>query len=473
MRTSLRICVLAAALTGCSAPRDIQPQAEARVPAAGATIAAAQPGAWPRATWWHVYGDAQLDALVEKALADSPRLAVAADRIAQARAATGSARAALQPTVRGEASSIHTHFSENEVFPPPLGGGDFWDNTAQATFSYDLDLWGRDEQQLRAALAVEQIAQFDEQGARLALTNAIVQTYAQLALQFELDDNHRAILQDQQHTLDISQRRYTAGIGTELETQEIRTSIAESRAELEQIALRIALLRNRLGALTGGGPAAGDGIRRPELHIEHAATLPSSIPAELVGRRPDVVAERWRIERADANAAVARTAFYPNINLRAFAGLVSFGFSEFFDATSQTAGIGPALTLPLYDGGRRRSELQLRTSEYDAAVHTYNATLVDALQQVADEIAALQALERIAAEREQALNAATRARELSDIAFRAGLTDSLNVLHTQTALSAQRNLLAEARYRQVVAWAELNSALGGGFEGAPIAGGAE
>src|SRR5262249_8318594 len=155
----LRIGVLAAAVAGCSAPRDIQPQAEPRAPAAGATIAAAQPGAWPRATWWRAYGDAQLDALIERALGDSPHLPAAADRIAPARAATGSARAALQPTVGGEASSIHVHYSENEVFPPPLGGGDFWDNTAQATFSYDLDLWGRDEQRLRAALAAEQVAQ--------------------------------------------------------------------------------------------------------------------------------------------------------------------------------------------------------------------------------------------------------------------------------------------------------------------------
>lgn len=462
------IVALALLLSGCIAPGARQSSSAMRRANeldAGRAIsnAAVRSETWPQSDWWKMYGDPQLDALLERALADNPRLAIAVDRIAEAQALAGHARASTLPTLRAEASSIHTHFSENEIFPPPLGGGDFWDNSAQLMLSYDLDVWGRDEKNLAAALAAVQVSRYDAQTARLILAGTIVRNYAALALQFELKDSGLAILDDRQRTLAIIQRRIAAGIGTELEAQEIITEIAAEHAELEQIDMRIALLRHTLGALTGAGPGAGDALQRPRLQLDRMVELPSSIPADLLGRRPDVVAELWRVERASDNIDVAKAAFYPNINLRAFAGLVSFGFSKFFDASSESTGVGPAISLPIFDGGNLRSGLRARTAEYDAAVHAYNATLVDALTDIANQLTTLEALQRVERERNAALNAATRAHQLALQAFAAGLTDSLNVLHTQTALSMQRSLLADVHFQQLASWAALNQALGGGL----------
>jgi outer membrane protein TolC len=175
------------------------------------------------------------------------------------------------------------------------------------------------------------------------------------------------------------------------------------------------------------------------------------------------LAERWRVERASDNVDVARAAFYPNIDLRAAAGLASLGFSKFFDATSENSTIGPAISLPIFDGGQRRSGLQARTAEYDAAVHAYNATIVDALTDIADQISTLDALRHIAQQREEARAAAARAQYLAQQAFGAGLTDSLNVLHTQSMLSTQRNFVADIHFQKIVAWTALNQALGGGL----------
>ena len=455
-------------LTGCVEPGAISPAAQlqqANQLAGGGDIAAAETrsAAWPAPDWWKSYRDPQLDRLIERALADNPRLAIATDRIAEAQASAGATRANTLPGVHGEASSIHTHFSENEIFPPPLGGGDFWDNSSQLVFAYDLDLWGRDEKALQAALAGVQISAYEEQTARLALAGSIVRSYAALALQFELRDNGAAILDDQQRTLEIVRQRIAAGIGTELEAQEVTTEIAAERAELEQIDMHIALLRHALGTLSGAGPGAGDALQRPQLQLDRVGSLPSSIPADLLGRRPDVVAERWRVERAGATVDSAKAAFYPNINLRAFAGLVSFGFSKFFDASSESIGVGPAISLPIFDGGHLRSDLQARSAEYDAAVHAYNATLLDALTDVSNQMTTINALQRIDRERSAALAAATRAHQLAVQAFRAGLTDSLNVLHTQTALSLQRNLLADVHFQQLASSAALSQSLGGGL----------
>lgn len=464
MKIGCSALLAAGLLTGC-VPHDIQPSARLQLdgPAAGTAIEHASRGDWPHADWWKAYGDPQLDALLVRALADNPRLAIAADRIRAAQAAAGVIKSATQPALRFEAASIHTHFSENEIFPPPLGGGDFWDNSAQLALSYELDIWGRDEQNLKAALAAVEIGSYEQRVAQLALTGAIVRSYVELALRFELKDNQLAILDDQRRTLDIAQRRFAAGIGTELETQEIAVEIAATRAELQQLDLQIATLRESLGALSGGGPVAGAAIARPALRLDAVATLPSAIPADLIGRRPDVVAERWRVERAADLVGVAKARFYPNINLRAFAGMVSFGFSKFFDASSANVGAGPALSVPLFDGGNLRAGLDAQTAVFDAAVHSYNATVLDALSDVSTQLVALDGLQRVRSERAAALAAATRAHELAQQAFRAGLTDSLNVLHTQTALSGQRNALAAIDSQRLAHWAALNQALGGGL----------
>lgn len=459
--------LLLTALSGCTVPTDIKPSAhlqEANTLVAGRDLQnSPAAGPWPQSAWWESFGDPQLDALIDRAIASSPRLAMAADRIKMAQVATNLAHAGTQPSVRAEAAATHIHLTENEVLPPPEGGGDFWDNSAQLAFSYELDLWGRDAKIRAGSLADEQVSRYEAQVARLALAGAIVRSYAALALQYELQDNSRAILDDQEHTLSVTQRRVAAGIGTELESQEFIADIAATRATLEQIDARITVLRHALGALSGAGPGAGDSLSRPALHTDQIAQLPTAIPADLVGRRPDVLAQRWRVERSDATIGLSKTAFYPNINLHAFAGQLSFGFSKFLDASSENTGFGPAISLPLFDAGARRDTLQLRTLEFDAAVHAYNATLIDALTDIADQIASFEALARISQQRSAALRAAERAHQLALEAFRAGLTDSLNVLHTQTTLSTQRNQLADVHFQQMTTWAALNQALGGGL----------
>ncbi len=472
---ALLLFIVCGSIAGCASTGKLPSPGHVRDPGAlspGRDLAEAElSGRWPDPEWWKAYGDPQLDALVAEALAHSPRLAVAAARIRQAEALAGVARAGTLPSAQAAGSMTRTRLSGAQVLPPPIGGSWQWNNELTVGLSYELDLWGRHRNALAGALDGVEVAAYESKAARLALVGALVRAYGGLALQLELQDSARAILQDQELARDVARRRVAAGIGTELPIRQAETRMATTRAELERLEARATALRHQLGALTGAGPGVGDGLRRPALRLDRAGALPSHLPAELVGRRPDVLAGRWRVERAAREIDVARAAFYPNVDLAAFAGLLSFGFGKLFSSDAVEAGVGPAITLPLFEGGRLRAGLAGRTAEYDAAVSEYDATVVDAVTDVADQVAALQSLGREQAERLVAVASAERAHALAMEAFRAGFGEYLDALQTEIALHSERDQVARIRYAQLEAQAALNQALGGGVvEGAaPLA----
>jgi NodT family efflux transporter outer membrane factor (OMF) lipoprotein len=182
----------------------------------------------------------------------------------------------------------------------------------------------------------------------------------------------------------------------------------------------------------------------------------------LLGRRPDVVAQRWRIEAATQDIQEAQARFYPNVSLGAFVGLQSLGLGELLNAGSRVLGIGPAISLPIFDGGRLRANLGARQAEFDAAVEQYNATLVAALHDVVDQLVSLQWLQRQAREQDEALRLAERAYALAQQRYRGQLASYLQVLAAESQLLVQRRGVIETATRQRELRLNLIRALGGG-----------
>jgi NodT family efflux transporter outer membrane factor (OMF) lipoprotein len=191
--------------------------------------------------------------------------------------------------------------------------------------------------------------------------------------------------------------------------------------------------------------------------------LPSDVPAELLGRRPDVVAQRWRIEAATQDIQEAQARFYPNVSLAAFVGLQSLGLGELLNAGSRVLGIGPAISLPIFDGGRLRANLGARQAEFDAAVEQYNATLVAALHDVVEQLVSLQWLQRQAREQDDALRLAERSHALAQQRYQGQLASYLQVLTAEGQLLAQRRGVIETATRQRELRLNLIRALGGGL----------
>jgi NodT family efflux transporter outer membrane factor (OMF) lipoprotein len=368
--------------------------------------------------------------------------------------------------VDASASADRELYSAHSTVPAPLAGNYAWKNTAMLSGSYDLDLWGRNRDALAAALDEVHMASAESQMARLTLTTAIVRSYIQLSLEYALQDSVAENLAQRQRILDITRKRRAAGLASELDVASIETTLPAGRREHEQIGESIALLRNQLAALIGKGPGDGDAIARPMLALEadRGGAVPASLPAELVGRRPDIAAQRWRIEAANARVAGARADFYPNINLAAFVGFQSLGFSHFLDSNSSMRGVTPAISLPIFEGGRLRSQLGNQTAILDGAVEQYNATVVQAMADVANavvRIASVGQQDRLA---RRALDAARRQQQLAERAYQAGMTDSLNVINAQIVLLNEQQQMAQVASKQLDNYALLMAALGGGIK---------
>jgi NodT family efflux transporter outer membrane factor (OMF) lipoprotein len=468
-KLALLACALAV-LAGCADMGNVKPQATQLKPAElnpGKAIAGASENiAWPEERWWEALHDEQLNKLVTAALSDNPNLRATLARVRQAEALTGVAKAATQPRVDASASADRELYSAHSTIPAPLAGNYAWKNTATLSGSYDLDLWGRNRDALAAALDDVHMAAAESQMARLTLETSIVRTYIQLSLEYALQDSVADNLAQRQRILDITRRRKAAGLASDLDVTSIETTLPAGRREQEQYGESIALLRNQLATLIGKGPGDGDTIARPLLTLgaTRGDGVPATLPAELVGRRPDIVAQRWRVEAAGTRIDVAKKDFYPNINLAAFAGMQSLGFGHFLDASSRMRGITPAISLPVFDGGRLRSQLGNQTAVYDGAVEQYNATVIQAMSDVANAVVKIESVRQQDELAQRALDSARRQQQLSEKAYRAGLTDTLNVINAQLTLLNEQQQMAQVASKQLDNYALLMSALGGGIK---------
>ena len=194
-----------------------------------------------------------------------------------------------------------------------------------------------------------------------------------------------------------------------------------------------------------------------------ALRLPGVLPSELLGRRPDIVAARWRVEAAGKEIHAAKAKFYPSLNLTALGGVVNSEVDQLLKSSSTFAFLGPALSLPIFDGGRLRANLDKTDAQYDLAVADYNQSVVGALREVADQVNAVRSLADQAAAQQQALNTAQAAQDLAQQRYRAGIGSYLDVLVVEEQLLVAQKRLAELQSRQILVSVKLSQALGGGF----------
>ncbi len=447
---------------GCASTAGIAPHAVPIVPAQfGLGGNGNAPAIAPE--WWAAFGDPALSGLIERALADSPSLKASAARVERATASADTARAAQGPQVTGSLDVQRQRFTANGLYPPPLAGSLQNTGTLQASGSWELDLFGRHRAALDAAIGTERAAEADRQAARVMLSSNVARTYLQLARLVEQREIAKRSLGQRDEFLGLIRQRVQAGIDTTVELRQGEGAVPETRQLLEALDEQITLTRHALAALTVQAPAALDGLT-PRLAEVRPVDVPSIVPADLLGRRADVSAARWRVEAATQDVAAARAQFYPNVNLSAFIGVSSIGLDRLLRAGSEQYGAGPAIRLPLFDAGRLRANLRGRAADLDLAVETYNAAVVDAVRDVADQLGSLRSIERQRREQVLAASAAESAYDLATQRYRAGIGSYLTVLNAETNVLNQRRTRADLEARALDGRVALIRALGGGFD---------
>ncbi|WP_424192563.1 efflux transporter outer membrane subunit [Ampullimonas aquatilis] len=454
-------------LAGCASYSGIAPVAQLQTPQQ--LGASQQDGTdWPAQDWWQQFDDPILTQLIDKALSGNPNLKLAETRISKAGAAAGLAQSSLGLQVSGDLSTERQRFSEHGIYPPPLGGNVYTLNNASLGASWEFDYFGRNQAALNAAIGNVRAAKADAQAARELLASNVARSYFALARLFEQKTIAQASLQQRQAIRELVVSRVKAGLDTNVERRQAEGSVPEIERDIAALDEQISLTRNALAALLGDGPQSTATLS-PRLAKPLATNSNTTIPADLLGRRADISAARWRVEAATQGIAEAKAAFYPNINLKAFVGLNSLGFPDWIEAGSREYGAGAALHLPIFDAGRLRAGLRGRTADVDAAIESYNMTLNEAIHDVADQLGSLQSLAIQNQQQQLASQAAEQAYDLAQQRFRAGLSTYLTVLSAQTNVLAQQRNQTDLQARLLDTRIRLIHALGGGFNEAPTA----
>lgn len=469
MRLHTLVAAVGAALilSGCVTSRGLEPQGQLTDPTtlhADRSLAKAQvsPANWPAADWWTGLGDSQLNGLIQEALKDNPDLEAAQARVRKAEAQAGAADAARDPTFGVGAGAAGAHLP-GTLLPAPVGNHFSWTKFGYGSFNWDLDLWGGKRDAWEAAVGSQRASEIDARAARIEISTNVARAYVQLGYSFTQLDVAQAELDRSRASRDLTRQRVAAGVDNQIQVKQSDTEVASAEREVAVAQRAIDSSRSALSVLLGKGPDRGLDIARPSVLTPSAVAVPANVPADLLGHRADLVAARWRVEAASKDIASAKTEFLPNVSLGILAAQVAGGSENLFASQARFWQVLPAVSLPIFDGGRRRANLAGKDADYDLAVAQYNKTLVGALNEVADDLSGLDSLGTQVEAQQRAHDAAQQAYDLSQQRFKAGVGSYLESLVVRQQLLLAEQRLAELRARQVDTSVQLIQALGGGF----------
>ena len=471
------------ALGGC-VPSGFMPSLSLRAPADDALVHTAGPGAngaWPAPDWVKQLQDPQLDDLVAEASQNNPDLQVAQARLRIAQAQlqqfdsltglTGTAGATISRARMPKPGDIADVTAGGYRVPVQIfGDPNVSPSSIFIGLNYQLDLWGKNRAATKSLMSLRDAAGVEAEQVRLTLAVAIVTVYCQLDQAYAVRDLLQQKLKISQRVTAVLRERTARGLDNAYDASD--ASIKRSRL-LEQIALndeQIKLAQLQLGVLSGRGPERGLALQRPRVGAFAGGAVPARLPADLLGRRPDIVAARLRVEAAFANADSTRAQFYPDVNLVALGGVFALTPASLFSRDSLAGSVGPAISLPIFDRDRLKAKLGADVAQADVAIGLYNKTVDDALGQVAQLVTSLQTSQTLVAQQQDAVAAAQKIVQIAADRHRRGVLMQKDVDVADLTLIDERAQMIALLGKQRTLRVALIGALGGGFDaGATVA----
>jgi NodT family efflux transporter outer membrane factor (OMF) lipoprotein len=413
--------------------------------------------------WWESFDDPQLGRLVVEGMKSNPGLETALARLRVADATLSVQRAAELPQVSADGQVLDQRFSGTSMIPPPYAGTTQWIPTVQSSLDWDLDLFGRQRAIVAMARSDSGAVGLDAAEARLILATSIAQTYIGLARQRQLIRVTHGFVKTREDALTLIRSKARFSLASEFDERTAETLLAEARqAELRATRQRD-LLIHALAALVGRGADFYPTIGAPTLALDKPPPVPDVLPADLLGRRPDLLAGQARIDAAVSGEQVARADFLPNVDLRALAGLASIGFGNFLTAGASTYGGGVAVHVPIFEGGRLRAQYRRAGADLDVAVANYNDSVLQAVRESADALTRIRSNDADVAQQDRIVAGLRDTVRLDAVRTSTGLGSKLDAIDSGfRLLEAEQervNLQAEGLTRRV----QLIAALGGGF----------
>jgi NodT family efflux transporter outer membrane factor (OMF) lipoprotein len=416
----------------------------------------------PRANWWEVFGDSELNALVERVAGANQTLAISLANYNQALALARQARAGLYPTVTANVSTNRASLPTTNALS---NNAPITSNEVSLSADWEPDLWGRVRRSVESQDASAAATRADLESTRLSLQAQVVQDYFQL----RIADAQRKLLEEavQAYTrsLELTRNRYTQGVVTRADVVQAQAQLAAAQAQYTDVDIARSQLEHAIAVLVGVAPAALTIAQKPDVAPGMTLpTVPGALPSQLLERRPDIAGAERRIAAANAQIGVAQAAWFPVLDLSGTYGRRSTTWVGLLDAPTRLWSIGASLAETIFDGGARSATVDAAKASYDASVATYRQTVLSAFQEVEDNLATLRVLENEAKYQREAVQAARESLDLTTNQYKAGTVSYLNVITAQTTLLGNQQNELNLRSRQLVATAVLIRALGGGWQ---------
>jgi NodT family efflux transporter outer membrane factor (OMF) lipoprotein len=416
-----------------------------------------------RGAWWEQFGDLQLDALEVKVDGTNQSIQAAVARLQEARAATRIARADLFPTLDVGSSATRQRVSPNS--PTYLPGHDptFNNFDLEADLSYEVDVWGRVRNAVKAARAGQQASAGDLAALELAQHAELATDYYALRSEDAVQVLLENTVDDYAKSLELTEHLYRGGAAAVADVDQARAQLEGARTLVADNELQRSQTEHAIAVLIGENPSRFNLAPNPLPQEAAPPPIEVGLPSTLLERRPDVAAAERRVAAANAQIGVARAAYFPVFSLAAAAGLDSTRPSTWLNAPSRLWAAGPSGLLTVFDAGRHRAQSAQAHAQYDEQVANYRNTVLTAYQEVEDNLAAMHRLEQEGRSEAAAVTATAKALEQARYRYKAGLVTYLEVSTTETiALQAQlirANILARHMQASVL----LVKALGGGW----------
>ena len=417
-----------------------------------------------RGPWWKLFRDAKLDELEALVDVDNQGLRAAAAQLAQARALVGVARADYYPalTTGTGVGVTQTHVSQNRALFIPGAKINYTDIIIPADVSYEVDVWGRVRRSVEAARADAQASEADLAAVRLTLHAELATDYLSLrtldAEEQLLDSSVQAFAQ----ALVLTQNRHRGGVSSALDVAQAETQLEVTRAQAIDVRVSRAHTEHAIAVLIGRPPSSF-ALAAVTAPLEPPVIPGTGLPSALLERRPDVAAAERRMASANARIGVAQAAYFPALRLDASGGVQSAMLSNLFSVPSLFFAVGASAMATIFDGGRRRALTDQARAGYDEVVASYRGTVLGALQEVEDALAALRILEQEATAQAAAVAAADRAVTLSTNRYKGGVVTYLEVIVAQSAALTAKRTAVDVQRRRLLASVLLIKALGGGW----------
>jgi NodT family efflux transporter outer membrane factor (OMF) lipoprotein len=412
--------------------------------------------------WWEVYNDPQLNQLEERIATSNQALRQAMENYLAARDQVAAVRSTLFPTLSIGAGATHYKNSEHRPLASQITQTSYNDLTLIGEARWEPDFWGRIRRNIEATHASEQATAADMANVNLSLQAEMAADYFQLR---GLDAEIRllkATVVDLEHQLDLTQRRLKGGVATQADVSQAETQLETVRAQLVDVSVGRAQFEHAVGTIANYNIAEFS-IPFSPLDLP-LPKVPIGVPSQLLERRPDIAAAERLTAAANARIGIAVAAFYPTISLGGTGGFESTHIGTLFQGPSALWSLGAQATELLFDAGQRRALTDQARQQYEAQASAYRNTVIQAFQDVEDNLSTLRILDQETAVEQRAVAAAERSFNVSNQRYKGGVTAYLEVLTAETTLLSNQRTLTDLQTRQFAADVQLIRALGGGWD---------